>query len=85
MKKITLLFFLAFYSFVVFAYEIPDHDQRNAVIRHTDMNYKIADYGNLAAWEKRSQRLRQQLLFSAGLMPWPKKTTLNSEIFDRIE
>ena len=55
-KKMILSVFIFLYPYVIFAYEIPDHDQRNTVIRHTDMHYRVADYVNLADWEKRSQR-----------------------------
>ena len=45
-KKMILSVFIFLYPYVIFAYEIPDHDQRNTVIRHTDMHYRVADYVN---------------------------------------
>ena len=56
--------------------EIPASDSRNADIRHTDKLYTFGEYTK-AEWEDRARFLRKQVLFSAGLLPMPRKTPLN--------
>ena len=65
--------------------EIPDVDQRKAVIRHTDMKYSMPRYDSLDAWKERATFLRKQVKFASGLLPMPNKTPLNSQVFGRIE
>lgn len=65
--------------------EIPDVDQRQAVIRHTDLQYSMPRYDSLDAWKERATFLRSQMKFASGLLPMPDKTPLNPQIFGRIE
>ncbi len=65
--------------------EIPDVDQRKVLIRHTDMQYSMPRYESLAAWKERAASLRKQVLFASGLLPMPRKTPLNPQVFGRTE
>ena len=65
--------------------EIPDVDQRKAVIRHTDTKYSMPRYDSLDEWKERATFLRKQVKFAAGLLPMPDKTPLNPQVFGRIE
>ena len=85
MKLIALFLLLTLFSVPGFTEGIPDHDRRNTSIRHTDMHYEFGDYGSLAEWKQRADHLRRQVQFSAGLMPWPEKTPLHAEVFDKTE
>ncbi len=60
-------------------------DARNTYTPHTDTHFKMPEYRTLAAWQARAAHLRKQILSAAGLMPLPKKTPLNANIFGRIE
>ena len=42
-------------------------------------------YHTLAEWEAHKQKLRDQILFAAGLIPLPEKNPLHPVIFGRIE
>ena len=57
--------------------QIPEQDRRNTEIRHTDRHYAMSAYTR-GEWESRAAFLRKQILFSAGLLPLPEKTPLNS-------
>ena len=84
--KLTAVFLLtALFAVSGFAEGIPDHDRRNTSIRHTDTHYEFGDYKTLDEWKQRAQHLRRQVQFSAGLMPWPEKTPLHAEVFDKTE
>ena len=67
------------------AAEIPDRDQRNVVSRHTDATYKMPEYRSLRRWKERVAILREEILFSSGLLPLPEKTPLNAQVFGKIE
>ena len=56
--------------------QIPSQDRRNTEIRHTDSRYSLPEYVK-AEWERRAAFLRQQILFSSGLLPLPRKDRLN--------
>ena len=60
-------------------------DSRNTDLPNTDTHFRASAPGALAEWESRSRKLRDQILFAAGLMPFPERTPLNSEVFGRIE
>lgn len=66
------------------AAELPDRDQRNVVIRHTDTKFDMPEYRSLRLWQERATALREEILFSAGLLPLPKKTPLNAQVFGKI-
>jgi dienelactone hydrolase len=65
--------------------EIPDVDQRKVLIRHTDMQYSMPRYESLEAWKERAASLRKQVRFASGLLPMPRKTALNPQVFGRTE
>ena len=67
------------------AAELPERDQRNVVFRHTDATYEMPEYRSLRRWKARAAALREEILFSSGLMPLPEKTPLNAQVFDKIE
>ena len=69
------------------AQTLPELDQRNLDIRHTDAHYTldVSDYPTREAWLERAASLRRQILFAAGLDPMPEKTDLDPRVFDRIE
>ena len=72
-----------------FANGIPDQDRRNREIPHTDTHFTLTEHGteytDLAAWKKRAEFLRKQILSSAGLMPMPPRTPLHPQVFDKVE
>ncbi len=63
--------------------QIPEQDQRNFEIRHTDTHNSMPEY-TPEEWEKRASFLRDQILFSAGLDPLPEKTPLNAQVGEAI-
>lgn len=65
--------------------QIPDGDSRNVTIPNTDTHFSMPVFKSRAEWEQRAARLRQQVLFAAGLLPMPRKHPLNPQIFGRIE
>ena len=68
------------------AAEVPDVDQRNVELRHTDFEYQqlIPAYDQ-AGWESRREELRDQVLSAAGLLPEPVKFELRPEVFGRLD
>lgn len=69
----------------LFGAEIPDVDQRKALIRHTDMKYSMPRYNSLAEWKERAAYLRKQVKFASGILPMPTKTPLNPQVFDKVD
>lgn len=65
--------------------QLPDRDQRNVVIHHTDFSYEMPRFELRRNWKERSERLRKQILAAAGLLPLPEKTPLNPQVFGRVE
>lgn len=65
--------------------QVPSKDSRNTKIPNTDTHFAMPVYRTLADWEVHKQKLRNQILFAAGLMPMPVKNPLNPVIFGRIE
>ena len=80
-----VLLTLAVFPAVLPANEIPAEDRRNTEIRHTDAHYTMPEYGSREEWRQRSEFLRRQILFAAGLLPMPQKTPLNPQVFAKIE
>ena len=85
MKSLHALLAALALSTTLSAAEIPDRDQRNVVFRHTDATYKMPEYRSLHRWKERVAILREEILFSSGLLPLPEKTPLNAQVFGRIE
>jgi dienelactone hydrolase len=65
--------------------QIPDQDSRNVKVPNTDTHFAMPSYRTLAEWEAHKQKLRDQILFAAGLIPMPQKNVLHPVIFGRIE
>ncbi len=63
--------------------EVPDSDTRNTHIHHTDAHYSLSEYTE-AEWRERAAFLRKQVLFSAGLLPLPRKAALNPRLGETI-
>lgn len=59
-------------------------DRRNTDITHTDTVFPMPAYPSLDAWKARATQLRRQVLFAAGLDPFPAKPPLRAEVFGRI-
>ena len=60
-------------------------DPRWQHLPHTDTEFVPAVYPDRESWEKEKARLREQLLFAAGLWPLPEKPPLASRIWHRLE
>ena len=58
---------------------------RPADVPFTDTHFTPKTYRSLAEWQSRRSDLRDQILFSAGLMPMREKTPLNPHITGRVE
>ena len=85
MKSLHALLAALALSTTLSAAEIPDRDQRNVVFRHTDAAYEMPEYRSLRRWKERAAVLREEILFSSGLLPLPEKTPLNAQVFGNIE
>jgi dienelactone hydrolase len=64
--------------------QVPAQDSRNTTIPNTDTHFTPRTYKTLAEWQERREHLRKQILSATGLLPMPKKTPLNPQIFGRI-
>ncbi len=67
------------------AAQVPSQDSRNTNIPNTDTHFAMPVYRTLAEWEAHKKKLRNQILFAAGLLPMPEKNPLHPVIFGRIE
>jgi dienelactone hydrolase len=65
--------------------QIPQRDVRNTYIPDTNTHFKTPVYRTLSEWEAHKKKLRDQILFAAGLVPMPEKNPLRPVIFGRIE
>lgn len=65
--------------------QIPAQDSRNTTIPNTDTHFTPRTFKTLAEWQDWREHLRKQILSATGLLPMPKKTPLNPQIFGRIE
>ncbi len=64
--------------------QVPAQDSRNTNVPNTDTHFTARAYKTLAEWQERRELLRKQILSAAGLLPMPKKTPLNPQVFGRI-
>jgi dienelactone hydrolase len=64
--------------------QVPAQDSRNTNIPNTDTHFTAPAYKTLAEWQERREHLRNQILSAAGLLPMPRKTPLNPQIFGKI-
>ena len=85
MRVLALLIVAVAAGSAAFAEGLPDQDRRNSYIPNTDTHFTMKEYPDLAAWKKRAEFLRKQMLFASGLMPMPPKTPLNPQVFDKVE
>ncbi|RAV23097.1 alpha/beta hydrolase [Paenibacillus contaminans] len=53
--------------------------------KHIHYKFPLTEYSTLEEWERKRAKIRERILFSAGLMPFPKKDELNVKIFDKVE
>lgn len=67
------------------AAQVPSQDARNTYIPNTDTHFTMPEYHTLGQWEAHKKKLREQILFAAGLVPMPEKHPLHPVIFGRIE
>jgi len=64
----------------------PVDDKRTKEIRRGEgMSYTFPTYKSREQWLKRAEYLRKHILVSTGLYPMPEKTSLNPQIFGKIE
>lgn len=59
-------------------------DSRWYEFPNTDSEFVPPRYKSLDAWKHRSEHLRKQILWAAGLWPLPDRTPLNARITERI-
>ncbi len=83
--SLALLAGLSLFPALLPADQLPANDQRNTEIRHTDTHYAGPEFNNLNQWRQRSEALRKQIQFAAGLLPLPQKTALNPQVFGKLE
>ena len=50
---------------------------------HQQLKDFAAEYSDLAGWQMRATRIRQQILAAANLNPWPERTPLNATVHSR--
>src|SRR5207249_11620368 len=61
------------------------NDVRLEPLKDLDGYFPFTPPASKAAWEKRSERVRRQILLSQGLWPMPTKTPLNPVIHGKID
>jgi dienelactone hydrolase len=65
---------------------LPIRDTRAATPpQNLDTPRTFPTYATRAAWERRRQFIRRQVLVSCGLYPLPPKTPLHARVFGRVE
>jgi dienelactone hydrolase len=67
------------------ASEAVARDSRAGEPRTTETPCALARYGTLEEWQVRARHLREQVLASAGLLPFPQRTPLRAKVFGRTE
>ncbi len=66
------------------ARDVPQRDAR-LVIREATTACPPPRAGAVQSWSRRAASLREQILSAAGLWPFPDRTPLRPQIFDRME
>src|SRR5881398_1572908 len=61
------------------------NDIRLEPLKDLDGYFPFTPPASKAAWEKRAERVRRQILLSQGLWPMPTKTPLNAVIHGKID
>ncbi|MBO3802637.1 MAG: acetylxylan esterase, partial [Candidatus Brockarchaeota archaeon] len=59
-------------------------DGRFVEVRRLDMPLELKNYSK-REWLKRKEEIKKRILFACGLLPEPRKTPLNAEIFGTME
>jgi dienelactone hydrolase len=70
---------------VVLLAQVPAEDTRNTHIPDTNTHFTMPAFRTLAEWEAHKQKLRDQILFAAGLVPMPERNPLHPVISGRME
>lgn len=87
--KLFRVLFPCLLSLVVFnqvaAQNIPSTDGRLGEPRHLDLTYSLPKYDSKEEWTARAERLRKQILVSAGLWPTPSKSPIKATIFEKLD
>lgn len=60
-------------------------DSRAGTPRTTETPCALARYRTLDEWQARARQLREQVLASGGLLPFPEKTPLRAKVFGALE
>ena len=60
-------------------------DSRLSNVYHHNYSFELPQYKQLEEWEDRSKHLKEAILISAGLWPYPDKCALQSKISDKLE
>lgn len=63
---------------------LPAKDQRADVVRDLNTPRPFPVIGSKAEWQARAQQIREQILVSCGLWPFPEQSPLNATVFGRI-
>src|SRR5262245_53787570 len=69
----------------IFPQDVPVTDRRLSEIRHLDLTYNFHSYSTKEQWLARSERLKSQILASAGLWPMPVKHPITATIFGKVD
>ncbi len=67
------------------AQTLPATDQRAGPPVTLNTPRTFPETKSKAEWERRAREIREQVLVSCGLWPWPEKTPLHAKIFGRLE
>ncbi|MBS4202123.1 acetylxylan esterase [Bacillus sp. FJAT-49732] len=60
-------------------------DSRLSEVYHHNYTFELPRYENLEEWKNRCNQLKETILVSAGLWPFPDKCELQAKIFDKTE
>jgi hypothetical protein len=74
---------LVLLSLCAFA-QVPSEDSRNTNVPNTNTHFTMPVYRTLAEWEAHKKKLRNQILFAAGLVPMPAKNPLHPVVLGRV-
>ncbi len=75
---------LALFTMIPLLAQVPGNDARSGKVADTDTHFKARAYTR-AEWDARRAELKGRILFAAGLVPMPAKTTLHPRFTGRIE
>lgn len=63
--------------------DLSNGDLRNVISFDSKSHFMMPAYSGINSWLPRKQKITQQILASAGLLPMPEKTPLDAERFGR--